>query len=223
MWRCSGYILGSWRQPSGKWNVYDPAIRVPLLVAGPGVEAGKVSDLAVSSVDWMPTVLDVLGGDSTLEGFDGKSFAFELTGGRAGRKAFSARAGGFRQAALIEYWGLGNVLRGAPGTPTCGPREGVCAAGCECHLHLVDTGNNTYLGVRLVNDTHNLAYAEFYPDNLDTKLEKQPYFFELYNITADQYQLTNLAMEPAPEHKAIMDELHTYARQQFQCEGSTCA
>jgi N-acetylglucosamine-6-sulfatase len=176
----------------------------------------------VSSVDWMPTVVDILGGDSTIEGFDGKSFAYELTNGLAGSKAYEARSGSSRQAALIEYWGLGNVRRGAPGTRECGPSEGACAPGCVCHLHLVDTPNNTYIGVRLYNDSHNLAYAEFYPDNMDSKLVQEPYFYELYDVGSDQYQLTNLAIQPSPENKVIMDELHTFARQQFACKGDDC-
>jgi len=219
----SGYILGSWRQPSGKWQMYDESIRVPFLAAGPGIEAGGSSSMMISNVDWAPTIVDLLGGDSVAAGFDGKSFAHELTGGLVGGKAFDARGGAFREASLIEYWGLGHVLRGAPGTPECGPREGVCAPGCDCHLHLVDTPNNTYLGVRLHNDSLDVSYAAFYPDNLDSKLEQQPYFFELYDVAADPYQLKNLAVNPSPANRALMDELQTYARGQFGCKGASCA
>ena len=40
---------------------YEPAIRVPLIVAGPGVQRGKVSKALVELVDLAPTLLDAAG------------------------------------------------------------------------------------------------------------------------------------------------------------------
>ena len=118
-----------------------------------------------------------------------------------------------------------NTTRTRPNDGRCGPHEGACEKlpGCECHLHLVDTPNNTYLGVRLLNDTDDLSYSEFYANNLDSKLTEEPYFYELYDTAADPHQLRNLAINPTPRNKAIMAELHEYAREQFACKGSDCA
>ena len=33
--------MGQFRQPTGKWNVYENHIRVPLFVRGPGVVQGE--------------------------------------------------------------------------------------------------------------------------------------------------------------------------------------
>jgi arylsulfatase A-like enzyme len=43
-----------------QWTLYDEVIRVPLLLRGPGVEAGVV-DALVSTLDIAPTLLDLLG------------------------------------------------------------------------------------------------------------------------------------------------------------------
>jgi arylsulfatase A-like enzyme len=40
-------------------NLFDPSLRIPLLLAGPGIEPGRSSELA-STLDIVPTLLDVL-------------------------------------------------------------------------------------------------------------------------------------------------------------------
>jgi arylsulfatase A-like enzyme len=45
----------------GKCMFYDSCARVPLLVAGPGVECDQVCDALVSHVDLMPTILEMCG------------------------------------------------------------------------------------------------------------------------------------------------------------------
>ena len=82
-----GELLGA-RGPAAfsKYNLYDPAIRVPLIVKPPkGYEGarGATSDALVSLVDLLPTLLDFAGleGDHSLPGislkplFEGKSLA----------------------------------------------------------------------------------------------------------------------------------------------------
>ena len=46
-----------------------------------------------------------------------------------------------RDTHMIEYWSLGNVIR---------------------FEHYIDMPNNTYIGARLINSTHNYLYAEFF-------------------------------------------------------------
>ena len=72
----NGWSFGE-RGLEGKGHLYDESIRVPLLVAGPGVEPGTV-DRLTSNIDLVPTFLDwadAEGGD-----VDGGSFADVLTG-----------------------------------------------------------------------------------------------------------------------------------------------
>jgi arylsulfatase A-like enzyme len=66
--------------PFGKWNVYDAGIRIPLLAVWSGViRPGTTSDAMISTVDLLPTFLELAGGSSP-DGLDGKSFAKVLRG-----------------------------------------------------------------------------------------------------------------------------------------------
>jgi N-acetylglucosamine-6-sulfatase len=51
----NGYYLGEHRKRQGKINLHEPSLRVPLIVAGPGVPRGKRYD-PVSTVDMAPTL-----------------------------------------------------------------------------------------------------------------------------------------------------------------------
>jgi len=54
----NGFLLGQHREPFGKNLPYEEAIRVPLLIRGPGVPAGRtIGDPAVNA-DLAPTLLD---------------------------------------------------------------------------------------------------------------------------------------------------------------------
>jgi len=41
-------------------NLFDPSMRVPLLLAGPGIEPGRRSDALATTLDFVPTLLDAL-------------------------------------------------------------------------------------------------------------------------------------------------------------------
>jgi len=66
----------------GKANIYEGGVRVPLLVDWPGVTAaGTTNDAVVSSIDYFPTILDMLGLDAPADlKFDGDSFVSVLKG-----------------------------------------------------------------------------------------------------------------------------------------------
>ena len=51
----NGYYLGEHRKRQGKINLHEPSLRVPLIVAGPGVPHGRRFD-PVSTVDLAPTL-----------------------------------------------------------------------------------------------------------------------------------------------------------------------
>jgi N-acetylglucosamine-6-sulfatase len=54
----NGFMLGPHRFIRGKEAPYEESIRVPLLVRGPGVPAGSVSDAFVLNVDFAPTFVE---------------------------------------------------------------------------------------------------------------------------------------------------------------------
>jgi len=69
----------------GKMNLYEPAVRVPLIVRGPGVPAGRRVAAAVSLVDIYPTLMD-LAGLAGPAGLDGESLLPALTGREGPRR-----------------------------------------------------------------------------------------------------------------------------------------
>src|SRR5919109_1004002 len=57
----NGFFHGEHRVPAGKVLLYEPSIRVPLILRGPGVPRGqRVSDL-VANIDVAPTIIDASG------------------------------------------------------------------------------------------------------------------------------------------------------------------
>ncbi len=72
-------------------RMYQEVVQVPLLIAGPGVPAGRVVRAPVSLVDVMPTVLDALG-LSRLPG-DGRSLWPDLGGRRAAERTLLVESG----------------------------------------------------------------------------------------------------------------------------------
>jgi N-acetylglucosamine-6-sulfatase len=55
----NGFMDGQHRIPNSKIVAYDPSARVPLLMRGPGIPAGKTISAMVSNVDLAATVLDI--------------------------------------------------------------------------------------------------------------------------------------------------------------------
>lgn len=75
----------------GKGTLYEGGVRVPLMIAWPGVvKGGTVNDAVVGHIDLYPTILDALGvPHPKQQQIDGMSFASVLrTGGALGRPAF---------------------------------------------------------------------------------------------------------------------------------------
>jgi arylsulfatase A-like enzyme len=79
-----GEGLGEHGHPYHSTDLYDAQIRVPLVIAGPGIAPRRVAE-TVSLIEIVPTVLD-LGGFARPPGgsLDGASFADLATGRRAG-------------------------------------------------------------------------------------------------------------------------------------------
>jgi len=66
----NGYLRGQHRLDSGKASPYEEAIRVPLLIRGPGFPARTADDRVIGNVDLAPTILDLAdaGGDRLPDG-----------------------------------------------------------------------------------------------------------------------------------------------------------
>ena len=217
-----GFRLGQFRMPEGKWNVYDNNIRIPMVMAGPGIAANSTFDHVASNVDVMPTVLG-LAGLPTPETMDGRSFAPEIVSPtaalpaqtakhlRAAQAASSAGRAPWREAQLVEYYGLGNVVR---------------------YQHLEDTYNNTFRALRMLRRDAstgrrvpagtapwiNVLYAEFTDVRTDWNFTANPNFYELYDLDTDPHMLHNAYGTLAND--TLKAELHNTLVELFACRGS---
>ena len=75
----NGWHHGEHRIKSGKAKPYEESIRMPLLVRGPGVQAGTTTDKLTLNTDFFPTFTD-LAGVTTPEYVDGRSLRPVLEG-----------------------------------------------------------------------------------------------------------------------------------------------
>lgn len=103
----NGFLQGQHRFPQGKDAPYEEALRVPLLVRGPGVAAGQRREHLVVNADLPATWLD-LAGAKPDRALDGRSL-LPLLG--AAPLPDSAWRGDF----LIEHWRDDNDSDGIPG------------------------------------------------------------------------------------------------------------
>lgn len=68
----NGFFQGEHRVPAGKIKVYEPSVRVPVLMRGPGIPHDKRTGQLTGNVDLAPTIVDVAGA-TPLRKMDGVS------------------------------------------------------------------------------------------------------------------------------------------------------
>jgi arylsulfatase A-like enzyme len=96
----NGYHLGQHRLTPGKLTAYDTDVRVPLIVTGPGVPAGRTVDAMAENTDLCPTFAELAGAPPPPSA-DGHSLVPLLRDDPASR----ALAADWRDAVLIEHHG----------------------------------------------------------------------------------------------------------------------
>jgi hypothetical protein len=72
-----GFHFHELRLGVGKWNVYDTDVRVPMVMAGPGITAGSVNAVVANHPDLAPTWLAMAGGLPHPE-MDGRSILGDI-------------------------------------------------------------------------------------------------------------------------------------------------
>lgn len=98
----NGYMQGEHRVRSGKMLPYDPSTRVPLIIRGPGIPAGRVSSELVANVDLAATLLELAGAQAGKT-VDGRSLlAFARNPELRSRRAILHETGGRRYAGPKE-------------------------------------------------------------------------------------------------------------------------
>jgi N-acetylglucosamine-6-sulfatase len=95
----NGWHQGEHRIPRGKWRPYEESIHVPLLVRGPGVQAGATSGKLVLNTDYFPTFTD-FANITTPNYVDGRSL----------RPLLKGRAATWQRTAILletpRYYGI---------------------------------------------------------------------------------------------------------------------
>jgi N-acetylglucosamine-6-sulfatase len=89
----NGFHIGERRMIPGKQTAFDSDIRVPLLVTGPGVPAGRITELVTQTIDLYPTFAELAGVEPPPT-VNGRSLVALLRG---------EEVRGWRDVALIEH------------------------------------------------------------------------------------------------------------------------
>lgn len=192
----NGYHTGQFSLPIDKRQLYEFDIKVPLLVRGPGIKPNQTSKMLVSNIDLGPTILDLAGYDLNKTQMDGTSLLPILKGDSNLT---------WRSDVLVEYQGEGRNVTD-PTCPSLSPGVSQCFPDCVCE----DAYNNTYACVRTLSSMWNLQYCEF---------DDQEVFVEVYNITADPDQITNIAKSIDPE---LLGKMNYRLMMLQSCSGPTC-
>ncbi|XP_063073693.1 N-acetylglucosamine-6-sulfatase [Engraulis encrasicolus] len=193
----NGYHTGQFSLPMDKRQLYEFDIRVPLLVRGPNIKPNQTTPMLVANVDLGPTILDMAGIDYNKTQMDGMSFLPVLTG--------QANSSTWRTDVLVEYEGEGSNVSD-PACPLLGPGVTECFPDCVCE----DSFNNTYACVRTVSPTANLQYCEF---------DDNEVFVEVYNLTADPFQLSNIAKSIEQE---VLEKMNHRLMMLQSCSAQSC-
>ena len=191
----NGFQLGQFRLPMGKLQPYEFDIRVPFFIRGPGIQPNTTLSFVAAMVDVAPTIMSLAGGTEEAEkAMDGRSFAgLVLSSADSSRTQKAAK---WKDKIMLEYWDLGFVLR---------------------FDHYIDMPNDTYIGARLLNESHNFLYTEFY-DKARTTVFNHPLEYELFDISKDPFQMRNL-YGTGEEDKNLVQELHNFIHWQVYCKG----
>ena len=122
----NGFHLGEHRLTEGKMTAFDHDVRVPLIVVGPGVPAGWVSDELTQNTDLAPTFMRLAG--IAPPDLDGRSLVPLLRGGEFAEP---------RDAVLIEFQ--------RPPMPNGDPDRQAVASGHPPSYQALRTRNELYV------------------------------------------------------------------------------
>ena len=198
----NGFHLGQFRMPAGKETAYDTDIRVPLIVRGPGIPAGKTSDFMVGNIDLAPTFAKL--GGARVPGFvDGRSFAPLLYDPGADPRP--------RRAYLLEHWRASRSESYGSGSGPSEPSdldtgaEALARSATGQAVPFIDPGYiPRYFGLR----TEHYMYVEYRKGS------------EMYKIDSDPYEIHNIVYDPTNER--LVARFHTLVAKLKRCAGVTC-
>jgi N-acetylglucosamine-6-sulfatase len=187
----NGYHLGQHQLSRGKQTAFDTDIRVPLIIAGPGVPRGRVVSRVAQNTDLYPTFVRLAGGTPSRT-VDGQSLLPLLHPPR--------KRPPWRTVALIEHR---HVNKQSPNDPDT--EDG--AKG----------GNPTsYEAVRI--STPRLPGFKGAVEGVYVQYQDSQHEIEYYNIARDPFERDNIARSLTRTQKA---ELRKVVARLASCHGSS--
>jgi arylsulfatase A-like enzyme len=201
------------------------------------------------NVDVTPTLL-ALAGVQAPPFMDGRSMLPWLAPavhaatpeGRADALAPAEGAKAWRDRWLVEYISVGTYYNDhssaydldgrtkklCGGPMPRGPDDAKAAKGCvesegvgDGNCYFVDsTHSNTWRALRILNATRDWQYVEYDPKWQFNASAGPMQHYELYDVAADPYQMTNIYAASSDELKA---ELHAELSEYWLCKGSASA
>jgi len=235
-----GYNLGGHRLTSEKMDMYEHALRIPLIAMGPGIPAGIKLEHLGTNVDLAPTFL-ALAGISTPASMDGRSMLSFLIPDAALPSLPTATSAFLQQQRSESNQEVTHAVHSNPhlwrnesffqyynAGPWAPPNGGdichICKAGNGTRRPF-DDASNTYIGLHVRDPAlGDLKYAEFQNDCNAIQLEQRTCFNnvttrELFDLEKDPHELHNIMDAAAP---GLIAELHRRLRRYYPCKGRSC-
>ncbi|RMZ75260.1 hypothetical protein DV737_g5387, partial [Chaetothyriales sp. CBS 132003] len=131
----NGFHIGQHRMQPGKECGFEEDINVPLIVRGPGVAEGVISETVTTHTDLAPTFLKLAGG-GIRDDFDGS--AIDIHAGVDAGKGKHGESAIKSEHVNVEFWGF---------------------ALAEGEYDARRFWNNTYKALRIVGNDYNLYYS----------------------------------------------------------------
>jgi arylsulfatase A-like enzyme len=187
-----GVMSGEHRIKRGKNRPYEEAMRIPLVMSGPGILAGRTVTAPVANVDIAPTLLNLAGAtlpDRFARPLDGSSLAGELAGlaGSPGR--------------VVPIEGRDRVSRSRHGFKVSSYMG-------------VRTARYSYVEYRRASfESRGAGIRAALGSGRTTERE-------MYDLERDPYELENVASDP--RYRMIRARLATLTAELERCEGPEC-
>lgn len=174
--------------PGCKWTNWDTGLHTALVARWPGkIEAGKRTDALVQYADMMPTLIDVAGGDVSKLRYDGSSMKRVLIGEAQQHRKYA--------------YGLHNNIPEGPAYPIRSITDG------RYHYIRNLTPNEIYIEKHLMGMRGDGKLNNPYWSTWKWAAANDPQAYELvkryvrrpkeevYDLTSDPYELTNIALD----------------------------
>ncbi|KAF3762219.1 Arylsulphatase [Cryphonectria parasitica EP155] len=191
----NGFHLSQHRLQPGKECSFEEDINVPLIVRGPNVPQGEVSEIVTTHIDLAPTILG-LAGAPLRSTFDGEAVPLTSEGLK---DAETTR----HEHVTVEFWGIAVF-------------EGV-----KNFTDDILIVNNTYKAVRIISDSYNLLYTVWCTNEHELyDLTTDPY--QMHNLLhEDEQAFAPTQLLGVPMGK-VVDRLDSLLFVLKSCKGQTC-